>query len=294
MEAIMALRVITARITGAQTDGAVLDGALALSRATGGHIEALFARPDPRMVVAEMDGSTYPGFYDEMLSVLERQWTNVANKALKTFDKWREQNQVRTATVPDDAAGPSIAWREMVGAETDTLARRGRVSDILVSAMPSRRHQASYDLGFEAALLNSGRPVLLVPRTIHNDLTGGTAIVAWNGSMEAARAVAAALPILEKTRQVLIFTASEGRVEASLADELVTYLKWHGINASALETDSNKTNSVEEALLSAVRKHKPSLIVMGAYTHSRFKEILFGGVTRHVFENATVPVLMAH
>lgn len=290
----MALRVITARLNGSSSDGAVLNGALSLSTSFGGHIDALFARPDPRLTVASIDEGVYPGFYDEMVAVMERQWTEVANKALKNFEKWRTTNNVHLQTEPEPTNGPSAEWRDAVGTETEMIGRKGRVSDIIVAAMPSRRMESSYDLGFETALLETGRPVLLIPPNSHVDPTKGSVVIAWNGSAEASRAVAAALPILAKAQEVTIFTVAEGDVESAMAQELVTYLKWHGIQASILKAEIGKANSVEDALLAAVKKTKASLLVMGAYTHNRLKELILGGVTRHVFRHATVPVLMAH
>ena len=290
----MALRVITARLNGSASDGAVLSGALSLSKKFGGHIDALFARPDPRLAVAAIDEGVYPGFYDEMVSAMERQWTEVANKALKNFEKWRTTNQVRTLNAPDGTSDPSVEWRDAMGSDTETIGRRGRISDVIVTAMPSRRLESTYDLTFEAALLDAGRPVLLMPANNHLDLTQGKVVIAWNGSAEASRAVTAAMPLLINAEEVLVFTAGEGDVDPSMADDLVAYLKWHGAKASVLTSETGKANSIEDALLAAVKKTKASLLVMGAYTHSRFKELLFGGVTRHVFSHATIPVLMAH
>jgi nucleotide-binding universal stress UspA family protein len=289
----MALSVITARLNGLSSDEAVLNGALSLSKAFGGHIDALFARPDPRLAAATMDEGIYPDLYEEMISVMEQQWTEVANKALKHFEKWRSTNQVRLLSAPDGRDEPSAEWRDAIGTETETIGRKGRVSDLVVTAMSSRRMDPRYQLTFEAAVLETGRPVLLVPTTNHTDPTQGKVVVAWNGSPEAFRAVTAAMPILVKASEVIVFTSSEGNIEASMADDLVTYLKWHGAKASVLKSDG-KSNSVEDALLAAVRKARASLLVMGAYTHSRFRELLFGGVTRHVFKHATTPVLMAH
>lgn len=290
----MALRVITARLNGSPSDGAVLNGALSLSKTFGGHIDALFARPDPRLAIAAIDEGVYPGFYDEMVSAMERQWTDVANKALKNFEKWRTTNQVRTLSEPDGASTPSVEWRDVMGTETETIGRKGRISDVIITAMPSRRQESSYDLSFEAALLETGHPVLLMPANNHADLTQGKVVIAWNGSVEASRAVTAAMPILANAQEVLVFTSGESDVEPTIADDLVTYLKWHGVKASVLKDETGKANSIEDALLTAVRKTKASLLVMGAYTHSRLKELLFGGVTRHVFRHATIPVLMAH
>lgn len=290
----MALRVITARLNGSSSDGAVLNGALSLCKRFGGHIDALFARPDPRLAIAAIDDGVYPGFYEEMVSAMERQWTEVANKALKNFEKWRAANHVRTLTTPDGDNEPSVEWRDAIGTETETIGRKGRIADVIVTAMPSGRRQSSYDLSFEAALLETGRPVLLMPTNGHVDTPGGTILIAWNGSTEASRAVTAALPLLVQAEEVFVFTSSERNVEPTIANELVTYLRWHGARASVLTSPTGKENSVEDAVLAAVKKTKANLLVMGAYTHSRLKELLFGGVTRHVFSHATIPVLMAH
>jgi len=93
---------------------------------------------------------------------------------------------------------------------------------------------------------------------------------------------------------VLVFTAAEGSVEAGMADELVAYLKWHRIPASKLVHGSNEGVSVEEVLQAAAHKAGADLLVMGAYTHNRWRELIFGGVTRHMFNHASMPVLMAH
>lgn len=290
----MALRVITACLKGSSSDTAVLDGALSLSRLFGGHIDALLARPDPRLAVVALGDGIYPGVYNDMISMMERQWADVANKALKNFEKWRAANNLRVLTATDQANGPSVEWRDAAGAETEILGRRGRLSDIVVTAMRARRSDARDDLGFDPALLEIGRPVLLIPPSNHTDPTKGTVVIAWNGSVEAYRAVTAALPLLTKSQDVLIFSAVDESDQPIMANELMAYLNWHGIQASVLAAEKNNTNSVEEALLATVKKSKASLLVMGAYTHSRLRQSLFGGVTRHVLQNATIPVLMAH
>lgn len=289
----MTLRVITARINGLASDGSVLNGALSLSRLFGSHIDVLFTRPDPRLEL-DLDEGVYPGFYEEMVTAMEQRWTDVANKALKTFEKWRSTNNIVALSKPQGNGSPSAEWRDEVGTEAQTMGKTGRVVDLVITAMPARRPGMNNDLTFETALIEAGRPVLLVPTIAHSALIHGNVVIAWNGSAEAYRAVLAALPILGKAEQVYVFTATEGSVDSSMADELIRYLAWHDIKASVLDTAMKKHNSVESALQSAIKKTKSSLLVMGAYTHSRFKELLLGGVTRHVFEHATVPVLMAH
>lgn len=290
----MAYRVVTARLNGTASDSSVLNGALSLAKAAKGHICALFCRPDPRIVAAAMHEGIYADYYDDLVASMEREWTGLANKALSQYEKWRQRNHVHGASGPNGGKGLSAEWRDVKGGEAETVRRQGGISDILVTALPPKRVQESYDAGLEAALLESGRPLLLLPHGKSLAPEGGKVVIAWNGSAEAARAVAAAMPLLHEAEQVLIFTADEGRVDRAMADELAAYLQWHGINATILDPGKNDGGSVEEALQSAAHKAGAGLLVMGAYTHNRWRESIFGGVTRHMFSHADMPVLMAH
>jgi nucleotide-binding universal stress UspA family protein len=141
-------------------------------------------------------------------------------------------------------------------------------------------------------LFGTGRPILLVPRRWRGDLFGN-AVIAWKSGAEAARAIGAALPLLEKSAAVTIFAATEHDIAPASSEGLVDYLRWHGIAAGAMAFPDGAP-SVGEALLAAAGHAKADLLVMGAYTTSRLRELVFGGVTRHVLQHAALPVLLAH
>jgi nucleotide-binding universal stress UspA family protein len=184
------------------------------------------------------------------------------------------------------APRPSIQWREILGYESEIVARLGRLSDLILIA---RSGAASPTLALETALFDSGRPVLMVP--------GGAAanlfhrpLVAWNGSRQAARAVHFALPMLcQFTGCVEVFAAPESKHRTD-TDELLRYLSWHGITAARMSADE----ATGMNLLAQASAIKAGLIVMGAYTHGHYRQFLFGGMTRHVIEHAAIPVLFAH
>jgi len=142
-------------------------------------------------------------------------------------------------------------------------------------------------------LLNCGRPVLLAPRSGRFPTIGKRVLVAWNGSPEAAKAVTAALPLLRGAEQVTLAVLGNGDLlgESPGAD-IALYLARHGVNVEVLRrpepTDPGK------ALLSLAADFNVDLLVMGAYGHSRFRELMMGGATRTVLATATLPVLMAH
>ncbi len=189
---------------------------------------------------------------------------------------------------------PSAEWHAAIGIEREIFARAARLVDITVMARPTARIEDRLDSTLEAALSATGRPVMLVPPTTHFDLNLSNILVAWNDSPEASRAIAAALPLLKAATTVTVVTVAEGAIDAKTADSLVDYLKRHAVHASAFANYHGKINSVESLLLAVAKKTKANVIVMGAYTHSRVRELVFGGVTRHMLNHASIPIFMTH
>ncbi|MGV3554796.1 nucleotide-binding universal stress UspA family protein [Melaminivora alkalimesophila] len=137
----------------------------------------------------------------------------------------------------------------------------------------------------------SGRPILVLTQDVPSKLSRRVG-VAWNGSVESARAVSAALPILSNAEEVVIFSFPTSKTDANEGDRLRSYLSRHGI-AAVVETRSPET-SVGEALLAAAAQSGVTLLVTGGYTHSRLRQAVLGGVTRHLLARSTIPMLMAH
>jgi nucleotide-binding universal stress UspA family protein len=168
--------------------------------------------------------------------------------------------------------------------------------DLLVLSQTDPAHVAAgavRDLP-EFVMLNVARPVLLLPYASVSAQLDGKALVAWDGSLEASRAVLGALPLLGRMREVVVVQFDErgpGAPGAGAAD-LLGWLARHDINAS-IESPTTGIGS-GEALLSLASELHASLIVMGGYGHTRFRELLLGGVTKTVLESMTVPVLLAH
>ncbi|HDZ75297.1 MAG TPA: universal stress protein [Aurantimonas coralicida] len=146
-------------------------------------------------------------------------------------------------------------------------------------------------------VMGSGRPVLLVPYAGRFDRIGDRVMLTWNATREAARAAFDALPILKDAShvRVLAIDPSEDRSHTGLAaaDDLAVTLARHGVKAEAA-TSFSDTISVADDILSRLADDGSDLLVMGCFGHSRVREMLFGGVTRHVLRHMTVPVLMSH
>lgn len=149
----------------------------------------------------------------------------------------------------------------------------------------------------EHLLLASGAPMLVVPNAWTSDTVGERVVIAWNASKEARRAIADALPLLSTAQAVTILivdaATDPGRHGEEPGANIALHLTRHGARVDVEQLDSGRVQTAE-VILKAASRHKADLIVMGAYSHGRSRQLLFGSVTRSIQKDATVPVLMSH
>jgi nucleotide-binding universal stress UspA family protein len=187
---------------------------------------------------------------------------------------------------------PAATWREVDGEYETVAVARAAAFDLMV-ATSAAVVELLKDIA-ERSLLRTQRPVLLAPNSLSGDLTG-PAMIAWDESLQCWHAVSAAVPFLQRAQSVEVVSVDRNADarRASQADVLA-YLRCHGIAATA-RVVSPDSRSVGETLLATAGEAGAGLLVMGAYAHSRLREMLLGGATRHVLQNAAAtPVLMAH
>lgn len=290
----MSPNIILVPVNGSQSDTASLNTALGLAKKLKGHIRAIFTRPNPEAVVRSLqEGYYYPGVYKTLVDTIRQQWDDSSGKSRVHFDQWRATNKLPALYEPNPDAVVSAEWCELVGDAGDILQDMGQLADVIVMSRPTDRSDVVSYERFEAALLQTGRPIVLAPPRTRNDPRLDRVLIAWNRKPQAARAVSTALPLLQQAAEVAVFTKSEGRLTSDSASVLVDYLKWHGVRSSIL-TDQKTTDSATEAIMAAARKFHANLLVMGAYTHNRLRETIFGGVTLHMSAEATIPVWLTH
>jgi nucleotide-binding universal stress UspA family protein len=148
---------------------------------------------------------------------------------------------------------------------------------------------------FQAVLLGSGRPVLVVPYIQRGEARLDNVLIAWDGSKEAARAVHDALPLLQRAKMVEVLTVAteaHGGAEVITGADLARHLVGHGLPATARSMSVDI--DVSDALLSHAADAGVNMIVMGGYAHSRLRDLVFGGATIGILNSMTVPVLMSH
>ena len=199
------------------------------------------------------------------------------------------------------ADGLSVEGRVETCLETDlaaSLAREAQCADLLVlgQAQPEEPFATSPQQ-VESVLLASGSPTLLVPYAGYATAPGGRIVVAWDGSREAARAVNDALPFLTAATNVMVLIVDPKSKAGRLGDEpgadIARHLARHDCRVELQSVESG-SRSVGGTILARLSDSGADLLVMGAYGHSRLRELVLGGVTRHILAHMTVPVLMSH
>lgn len=226
----------------------------------------------------------------------------LADYAARAWDLLRDEAERATDQFRDACHAAGLKSFEAVideAAKANSLVRHAHCSDLTVLTQADPKapdHRAAQAL-VEQVVLYSARPTLILPYAGHFDDLARSALVAWDDSREAARAVSDALPLLLRASQVRVVGWTEpGAADAPdlrpRLDALHQWLMWHGVN-SEVGTESTRVG-IADALLSRAADLGCDLIVMGAYGHSRLSERVLGGATRGLLATMTVPVLMAH
>lgn len=286
----MAIRKILVAVDGSPGGRVAVETALTVADALGAHVEALHVRPDPRDAVPLLGEGVSGAMVDELIVLTEQETQTRAKAARAMFDELCHTRGLRIADRP--AAGASAAWSEATGRVDDMVVARARLADLVVVERPMAETEAVASMTLNAALFEGGRPVLVPAATAPSQI-GRHVAVAWNGSAESARAVAGALSFLEAAEAVTVLTAGSPVTSPDRAEDLVDYLAWHEVEAKRGAVIS-EDGPVGARILAACENAGADLLIIGAYTHSRLRELIMGGVTRHVLAHAGIPLLMAH
>jgi nucleotide-binding universal stress UspA family protein len=186
-----------------------------------------------------------------------------------------------------------VEWRVARGDAAEAVARHARYADLVIVNQTDPDDELGSGFA-DAILLAVGRPVLVVPYVGEPQAKGEHVLVCWDGGRAAARAVTDALPFLREARKVTVLTVNTGAGPAEIPGaDVAVYLARHGVRPEAARTPSGGIDP-GNVILSRAFDYGVDMIVMGAYGHSRVREILLGGATRAILRQMTVPVLMSH
>lgn len=261
-----------------------IDAAIALAQGAEAHLTAV-------MLVAEPHVPPALGVHIPADVLSQQRKDNEAN-ALAVLAAVREKG---------DHAGIAIEVRHewvMLDDFAAAFARQARHYDLaIVGQVDPDEGDIDGELIVEAAFMQSGRPALLIPYIGARALPPKQALVAWDGSREAARAVNDALPLLGSTERVTILVIDPGSLKGKVGDQpgadLAIHLARHGLNAEVMTAASGGLGA-GDVIIGQATDMGADLVVMGAYGHSRLRELVLGGATQSILDHMPVPVLLTH
>jgi nucleotide-binding universal stress UspA family protein len=261
---------------------AVLEAARLVARAFDSYMEGFAVRPSlgTYVTVEPISSLAISGAFDG----------DTAPQARAQFESFMQAHGVLRAG--QEPAVYSYGWPRAEPADDVYIGSRGRIFDLIVLGRPGPEAQNARMPPLEAALFESGRPVLIVPPSAPKSLARNV-LVAWNRSTEQARTNAFALPLLRLADKVTVLTVEGGTVAGPSGEEAALHLRRNGVKATAL-TLKPGTRTNGEVILDHAASLGCDLLVKSAYTQSRLRQMIFGGATRYILANATLPVLMAH
>lgn len=263
-----------------------MDLAYSTAMRFGSHIEGLFVRQPPPLVSGE--GITIPGDY---VAELAEEARRASERARERFGEFMADKAVPLRAVGIGGDNPSASWRDAEGFEGRVVGEHGRLFDLIVVGV-GEASAIGGDAVREAALFESGRPVLMAPAELPETL-GQSMVLAWNGSTETARAIGLGMPFLLGAEHVLVLTVEGATVPGPSSEEVAEHLVRNGVKAEA-KTVPLAGRASGEVILNECHALGADLLLKGAYTHSRLREMIFGGTTSHILAHANLPVFMAH
>ena len=287
----MAYRKLLVPLTGAARDNHVLKAAFEIAKAFAAHVAGLFVRPNVNEVIPYLGEGVSAGVMQEVVDAARNAANRSAAAARGALDQLALSHGVSVLDAPA-GAGFSASFGLRDGPREIVVAEEARLADLVAFILPQDADNSGLRAVIESTLLNGRRAMLLVPQN-PPPIAGRKIVIAWDGGPGAASAVAAAIPLLKRAEAIEILNLAKGPIETRKMDRLRDYLRLHGLSATehGINPGSQDTGS---ALLDTAVRAEAGLLVMGGYGHSRLREMVMGGVTRHVLTHATLPVFMAH
>ncbi|HWL67269.1 MAG TPA: universal stress protein [Geminicoccus sp.] len=273
---------------------AALDATLACSigvaKEFGSYLEGLHVRPvQPDVIAAGADG--FIAAAPDLVAGFEQDARERAEKLRDAFE-----NAVRSAGMPrflePGTVGPAADWHLGAGAAANVLGSYGRIFDLIVVGRPVADSLTPSTAALEGALFEAGRLLMIAPPSATR-IGFDRILISWNGSTETSRTIALAMPFLDRAKSVIVHTVEKGTVPGPSGESLARMLERRGLHVEVVN-HAGDDRPVGKVTLDEAQRMGADLIVKGAYTQSRLRQMIFGGATSYILANVEVPVLMSH
>ncbi len=286
----MSVRKFLLPVSSTASAAAALQTGLTLAKRWHAHLQVLHIRTAQEFAPFVGEGMT-GAMIEDMMTATERATGARARSLEELFALAAEEAGVPVGEAMRGQDEPSASFTTLSGREDEVVAHKARLADLTIVAHPQAGEDVAAADVLHTVLFDSGRPVLLAPVALPPTI-GKRIAIAWNGTSNAASALASVMPFVRQAEAVRILVSDDYRRPGPSGAEVAEYISHHGVTADVVQFYPRK-GVTGAGLLAAATDFQADLMSMGAYsTASRLRELILGGITRHVLENAQLPVLM--
>jgi nucleotide-binding universal stress UspA family protein len=283
---------ILAPLTGGPRDETVLASAFAAATPFSAHVIALFVRPDPAEAVPFLSEGVSGAMAQEMVDATKLASDTASSEARTKLNTVAKTAGVVVTDKPEKRDTVSVSFREVQGNFADRVLLASRLTDLVMFGPLKQSDKPGLAEAFEAALLETGRPVVLTGQNAPKSFATHVAI-GWDGSNACARATLAAMPYLARAKSIDLLTIRKPNTECESCDEAREYLGLHGLACNEKMIDAG-SRAVGPVLLEAAAQSGADLLVLGGYGHSGLLQMFATSVTKHVVAHAELPLFLVH
>lgn len=267
-----------------------LNTAISLAKRFDSYVEGVLALLDPRFSIQNFNPGMAPP--PDYLSLAAEEWRRFADHARSDFLKITGEHGLPFEEPEAGGQGLAAGWSESQGSEAEIVGTYGRLFDLIVMGRTKGDASSQWRETCEAALFESGRPLLLAP-TAAPESVGRSIVIGWNGSTETVRTIAMAMPLLLAASRIEVVTVEGETSFGPSGQQIADHLARHGVPVSS-RTLEPEGQPAGEVILNEAGDIGADLVLKGAFTRSRLRQVMFGGTTQHILDHAQVPVLLAH
>lgn len=287
----MTIKTILLPIRESSTADSLMETAVSMAIRNNAHLDLLYVQNDPEHLFPFASFGVTTTMRKSIIESAAASGKEQGEALHQRFIALCERYNMNVLPRGSEPGKPSADFLFRQGARDELIAIHGRLADLII--VPKPESASPPPRSIEAALRDTGRPVIMVPREKVLDTPGKRLAIGWNSSKEAAQAISSVHDNLLRAEKVFVLCSESRMALPSNADDVCVYLRCHGISAET-SVFSTEHTSVGEALLSKANEHQCDRLVVGGYSRSKLRDVIMGGVTGYLMENTDMPVLMVH
>lgn len=268
-----------------------METSISMAIRNNSHLDLLYVQNDPERLIPFATLGLSAGMRRTIIESATESATQQGEDLKQRFLALCEKHGMSVSPRGIEVEKPSADFLIRDGLRDNLIGKHGRIADLIIVPQPFR--VSPPPSSFEAALRDTGRPVLMVPRGEILVEKGKRLAIGWNCSKEAAQAISAVMINLQRAEKVYVLCSKKRMNQPINSDDVCVYLRCHGVTAETALLDT-KRQSPGEALLAKTRELNCDRLIVGGYSRAKIRSVIKGGVTGHLLEHADIPVLMVH